>query len=226
MAEENRLTSRYFFKSNEADPEAIEPDELAADLGTARMLLENPPSLSALHPWDVPALVAAAALEAYLLHRAVIPADALSFATDTVLRVSEGESSPGPYEFEETYFAKGANRSAARVLPLLLMPAAAHLRAAVDGAGGTATFRRASTAGHKIAQAVASEVRLHLARGLDHLWATPCVQDGPLPSPSWMANHHRDDARLCIRWLDSRIRVAQCHRARRTCLRITYQHCR
>ena len=96
-AEEIRLTNRYFSKPSEA----IGPDELAADIDSARMLLENPTSLSAHHPWEVPALVAAAALEAHLLHRVDIPDDALSFATDTVLRVSEGEASPGPYEFEE-----------------------------------------------------------------------------------------------------------------------------
>ena len=127
----------------------------------------------------MPALVAAAALEAYLLRGVDVPNDALVFVVDTVLRVSEGEVPPGPYEFEETYFEQGADRSAARVLPLLLMPAAAHLRAVVDGADGSATFKRAPTAGLKIAQAVANEVRLHLARGLDHLWATSCTQDGP-----------------------------------------------
>ena len=179
MAEENRLTNRYFSKPNEAGSKAIEPDELEADIGTARMLLENPPSLSAYHPWDVPAMVAAAALEAHLLNRAYIPDGALTFATETVLRVSEGEVPPRLYEMEESYFERGANRSAGRVLPLLLTPDAAQLHALVDGADGSATFRRASAAGIKIARAVASEVRLHLARGLDHLWATPCVQDGP-----------------------------------------------
>ena len=179
VAEEFRLINRYFSKPNETGYKAIEPDELEADIGTARMLLENPPSLSAHHPWDVPAMVSAAALEAHLLHGADIPYDALSFATSTVLRVSEGEASPGPYEFEGTYFEQGADRSAARVLPLLLMPAAAQLRNAFDGEEGSATFKRASAAGLKIAQAIASEARLHLARGLDHLWATPCVQEGP-----------------------------------------------
>ena len=124
VAEEIRLTNRYVFKPKKVDSETIGPDELAADIDSARMLLENPTSLSAHHPWEVPALVAAAALEAHLLHRVDIPDDALSFATDTVLRVSEGEASPGPYEFEGTYFEQGADRSAARALPLLLMPAA------------------------------------------------------------------------------------------------------
>lgn len=179
VAEEYRLINLYFYKRNEADFEAVGPDDLVVDIGTARTLLENPTYRSVHHPWDVPALIAAAALEAHLLHRVDIPDDALSFAADTVLKVSEGEASPGPNEIEGAYFELGADRSAARVLPLLLTPYAALLRALVDGADGTATFRRASIAGIKIAKSIASEVRLHLARGLDYLWATPCVQDGP-----------------------------------------------
>ena len=178
-AEEIRLTVRYFVKRNEMPAEVIEHDELTADIESARKLLDAPPNLSAHHPWDVPALVAAAALEAYLLRRVNVPVDALAFAVATVLRVSEGEASPRPYEVEETYFEEGADRSAARVLPMLLMPDAAHLRAIVDGADGSATFKRVSAAGLNLAQAVANEVRLHLARCLDHLWATPCVQEGP-----------------------------------------------
>ena len=113
------------------------------------------------------------------MRRVDVPNDALAFVVDTVLRISEGEAPPGPYEFEGTYFEQGADRSAARVLPLLLMPDAAHLRAIVDGRDGRETFKRLSAAGLNLAQAVADEVRLHLARGLDHLWATPCVQDRP-----------------------------------------------
>ena len=179
VAEENRLTNRYFFRRGEADYEAIGPDELAADLGTARKLLEDRQSHSAHDGWDVPALVASAVLEAHLLRRVAIPDDALKFATDTLIRVSEGVASPRPLEVDGTYYEQGADRSAARVLPLLLIPTAARLREAFDGADGSATFSRASSAGINIARAVASEVRLHLARGLDHLWATPCVQDGP-----------------------------------------------
>ena len=179
VAEEIRLTSRYFLKLNEADSVVIEPDELTADIASARKLLDAPTSLSANHPWDVPALVAAATIEAYLLRRVDVPNDALAFVVDTVLRVSEGEASPSPFEVEETYFEQAADRSAARVLSLLLVPAAAHLRAIVDGADGSAAFKRASAAGLKIARAVANEARLHLARGLDHLWVAPCVQDKP-----------------------------------------------
>lgn len=40
-------------------------------------------------------------------------------------------------------------------------------------------FDRAARAGVRLARAVASEVRLHLARGLDHIWNTPCAEERP-----------------------------------------------
>ena len=178
VAEEIRLTVRYYVKRNETTAEEIQSAELTADLESARRLLDGSTNSGAHHPWDVPALVSASALEAYVLRGVVVSDDLLAFAVDTVLQVSEGAASPRPFEFEETYFDQGADRSAAGVLPLLLVPSAAPLRAIVDGAGGLATFRRVSAAGLNLAHAVANEVRLHLARGLDHLWATPCVQEG------------------------------------------------
>ena len=39
-------------------------------------------------------------------------------------------------------------------------------------------FERAFLAGINLARAVTDEVRLHLARGLDHVWKTPCVKSG------------------------------------------------
>ena len=176
--EATRLVVRYYIEPKKECAEAIGPDELAADIATARKLLENPPSLRAHDPWDTSALVAAAALEAHLVGGADLPADALYFAADTVLRIGEGEAWPRQYEFEETFFEKGADRSAARALPLLLLPAAAPLRAVVDEADGWTTFERAARAGVNLAQAVATEVRLHLVRGLDHVWETPCAEDG------------------------------------------------
>ena len=177
--EELRLTNRYFTKLNETFAEAIEPDELTADIASARELLESPPSLSANHRWDAPALVAAAALEAFLLRGVDVPSDSLAFAAETVLRISEGEASPRPHEFEGAFFEQGADRIAARALPLLLLPIAAPLRTLTDGANGWTTFQRATGGGRKLAQAMANEVRLHLARGLDHLWTAPCAEGEP-----------------------------------------------
>ena len=176
---EVKLSARYLYKTKNADAEPVEPDELEEGISAARELLEDPTSFGALHPWDLPAAIAATALEAHLLRDVDLKDETLASAAEIVLRVSEGEALMGLYDIEESYFEQGADRSAARALPPLLMPVAAQLRALVDGAGGSSTFERASTAGLRLAQAMVNEVRLHLARGLDHLWAAPCVQAGP-----------------------------------------------
>ena len=177
VREEIGLTARYVINRNET---GTDTDELTADIASARRLLEDAPSDDPNGSWDATALVAATALEAYLLRLVDIPDDAMTFAVETILQVAEGEGpEPRPYEFEDTHFEQGSDRSAARVLPILLLPAVDHLRAIVDGGDGSATFNRVSAAGIRVAQTMANEVRLHIARGLDHLWATACVQDGP-----------------------------------------------
>ena len=173
-----RLVVRYYIEPKKKRTEAIGPNELAADIATARKLLENPPPLRVYDPWDTTALVAAAALEAHLLGSADLPDDELSFAAGTVLRIGEDLARPRQYEVEATYFEAGADRSAARALPLLLLPVAAPLRAVVDKTDGWTTFERTARAGVNLAHAVANEVRLHLARGLDQVWKTPCAEDG------------------------------------------------
>ena len=62
--------------------------------------------------------------------------------------------------------------------PLLLLPSATRLRALIDKADGRISFERAARAGLKLARAVSNAVQLHLARGLDHVWNTPCEEDG------------------------------------------------
>lgn len=178
VAEEIRLNARYFNKLNRVNVEFTQANEIAGDLASARELLKNPTSFGANSPFDVPTLIASKAVDVYLLHGVEIPDDELSFAVDTVLRVAEGESPPHLFEFEGSLYEQGADRSAAKVLPLLLMPTAAHVRALADGKDGSATYKRAAAAGLNIARSVANEVRLFLARGLDHLWKTPCAQRG------------------------------------------------
>ena len=99
--EEMRLRVRHYIGPKTEHVEAIGPDDLVADLATARKLLKNPPSLDT---WDTPALVVAAVLEAHLLSGVpTFQDDALSFAADTVLRIGEGETWPRGYEVEETF---------------------------------------------------------------------------------------------------------------------------
>ena len=94
-----------------------------------------------------------------------------------MFRIGDRETNPHSY-VEDRFFEEGADRSAARALPLLLLPAADRLRTVIDGADGWTTFQRAEGAGLNLAQAAAYEVRLHLARALDHVWKTPCAQHG------------------------------------------------
>ena len=176
--EATRLFVRYHIDPTKESAEPIGHDELAVDMATARKLLDNPPSQGVHGSWDTSALVAAAALEAHLLDDVILPEDALSFAAEIVLRIGEGEAGPRPFEFEGTYFESGADRTAARVLGLLLLPGAATLRVLLDEDDGWTAFERAFRAGVNLARAVADEVQLHLARGLDHVWKTSCVKDG------------------------------------------------
>ncbi|MGH2892600.1 MAG: hypothetical protein ACRDPM_04930 [Solirubrobacteraceae bacterium] len=172
--EATRLFVRYFVQPKKGPATPVGAEELVTDLAVAQELLERPPSLNASDQWDIPAAVAAAALEAHLIRGVDLPEDALRFAVDTVLRVGVGEAPPPTFESEESFFERGGNRSAARVLPLLLSPSAAALRALVDGEAGSDTYTRASAAASNLACAVAHEVRMHLARGLDRLWVVPC----------------------------------------------------
>jgi len=173
-----RLIVRYYVQPKQRNTEPIGADDLVADLAVAQELLEYPPVLNPGDQWDTPAAVATAALEANLIHGLDLPDDALRFAVGTVLRVGAGEAAPRQFEFEETYFEQGADRSAARVIPLLLSPTAATLRSLIDGEDGSGTYQRAAAVAANLARSVANEVRLHLARGLDRLWEVPCTSSG------------------------------------------------
>ena len=64
------------------------------------------------------------------------------------------------------------------MLPLFLSPNAAPLREFIDQEDGSKTYQRAVTAATELAQAIPNEVRVHLARGLDPVWETPCAATG------------------------------------------------
>lgn len=171
-----RLVWRYVLERR-ARPETAAPatpEALAADLKTARELLGDPSAASPVGLWDAPAAVAAAALEAHLLRGTSLPADLLEFAVETVLVIAEAVGQADQSGFEESYFEQGADRVAARALPLLLLPAAEALRDACGAEDGVSGKTRVTEAGTRLARASASEVRLYLARGLDPVWEAPC----------------------------------------------------
>jgi hypothetical protein len=146
-------------------------DELVQDLAIAKTLLADPPSLSATGTWDAPIAVAAAALQAHFVRGLALPPGEIEFAVETVLAVAEGADPPSEFEFSESYFEQGSDRVAARVVPLLLLPQA---EAVVEDGQQAASRERVLEDARRLAQAIALETRLHLARGLDPLWVTPC----------------------------------------------------
>ena len=174
--DDSRLLNRYLGSRERGRAAEFTRDELSADIVVAQQLLENPPSVSAQLRWNTPALVAAAALDAHVLQGFELPDDVIAFATNTVLRIGEGEHRPLDIESETSYFEQGADRSAARAVPRLLLPAAAQLRAIIDDTSGRSTLDRATAAAICLARASTYEVPLHLARGLDHLWEAPCTE--------------------------------------------------
>ena len=178
VQERARLVVRYWIEPGKSVRNTVNSRELEADIGVARKLIDDARSSGVHDSWDAPALVAAAALKAQFVDGTDLRMDTLSFAADTVLRIGEGEAGLRPMEFEETYCEQAADRSAARAVPVLLLPAATALRAVVGGGEEQRTFNRAARAGMRLARSVANEVRLHLAHGLDPLWETPCADAG------------------------------------------------
>jgi hypothetical protein len=182
---------RYHVHPKQGVPESLAADDFVSDLAIAKDLLESPPALSPTGLWDIPGAVAAAALEAHLMNDLELPDESLRFAVDVMLRVGAGEPTPRQFDFEESYFEQGGDRSVARALPLLLTPAAAALRTLVDDGGdGSKTYELATLAALNLARAEVREVRVYLARGLDKLWEAPCVSDGPC--------HHETGLQIAI----------------------------
>ena len=175
--EATRLMVRYYIEPLKGTPPPLSAEDLAADLAVAEQLLDSPPEYSPGGPWDAPAAVAATALEASIISGTELPAEALRFAAETVIRIGEGAVEPHPFDNESSYFEQGADRSAACALPLLILPNAAALRANLDGGDGSEAYARAAAAAGSIARSLPNEVRIHLARGLDRVWEAPCTKD-------------------------------------------------
>lgn len=188
--ESMRLTVRYHVKQEDGTAVPITTVELVADLNSAATLLDDDLSELDAMGWDAPAAVAAYALEQHLVHELPLPDDSVRVAADIVLRIGEGNMPQRDHDIEESYFSQGADRSAARVLPLLLTPVADRARRVLDGADGTAAYGRAEAAVTGLARATALQTRLFLARGLDRVWVWPCDNDAACP--------HRDALRITI----------------------------
>lgn len=176
--EASRLIVQYYINAKKGTAEPCTSKTLIQDLNIAKQLIDEPPAFSADGVWDAPALVVAAALEAHLIEGVELPIESLQFAAETLVMIAEQAGQGRQFDSEESYFEQGADRVAAQSLPLLLLPAAAHVRALIDEADGPEGYTRVVEATSRLASALPNEVRVHLARGLDLLWQEPCSNEG------------------------------------------------
>jgi len=150
----------------------IESDALAADLAVARELLDNPPQ-SVGFSADGPVAAAASAVELHLTGRANVSDHDLAWSATVLLQVAAEVAEHATDPFDDSFFSQGADRSVARALPFLLLPAARELRAAL-GIHGSDDVDELIELSRAVSVRGASETRHAYARALDAVWAAPC----------------------------------------------------
>lgn len=181
LLQEAELKVKYYVDPHKNVQHSHTAETLTEDLESVRELLERTPSAGTGFEWDVPAMVAGTALGCHFIERVELPSSLTSFAARIVLTVASdrGDLDADHFASVYSYFEQGARRSAARALPLLLLPQAAELRAELDPEADDADIvsEICSLAVH-LARDVPNEVRVHLAQGLDHIWSSPCRDSG------------------------------------------------
>ncbi len=150
----------------------IQAKALAADIALARQLLEEPPQ-SVGFSADGPVAAAASAVELHVSGRVVVADDDLAWSATILLQVATGIAEDSADLFDESLFSQGADRSAARSLPFLLLPAARGLRATL-GVQGADDVNELIELNRALSVRGVSEVRLAYARTLDAVWSAPC----------------------------------------------------
>ena len=138
------------------------------DLAAARELIMLDQSVGVEGPLHAAAATAAVAVSEHVKNALEVSNDALAFSVQLLLQVD-----PQPDEYPETFFDRGASRSAARVLPLLLIPANARLLALLDKTSVSAQESLVDAC-INLATASAHEVRQNLARSMDAVWDSAC----------------------------------------------------
>lgn len=151
---------------------AMESDALTADIASARELVERPPRLVSFAV-EGPVAVAATAVELHLSGQVIVANDDLVWCTELIARAAVEAAEGADHFYEHSIFSQGADRSAARALPFLLLPTAAALRASFEiyVAGDVDELIDVSRAA---SASSSNEVRLAYARALDVVWTTPC----------------------------------------------------
>ncbi|MCP4382612.1 MAG: ATP-binding protein [Hyphomicrobiales bacterium] len=167
-----RLQSRYVDRFDQIRrPPPLVLEELTADVAVARDLLGSPPADGDRLFSEGPFATAAAALEGAYLDGLDVTLDDLLWSAEVLLKVVAERIGRTPNDVEDSQlYPHGADRSAARGLPLLLTPAAAEPRQALAASGAT----QIGTALTWLFTAAPIEVRIFASRALDAVWTSPC----------------------------------------------------
>jgi hypothetical protein len=151
-------------------------EALAADLTIAQDLLANPPSSGAGLSPDGIVATAASGIELHF-GRGIHVADAdLQWSAKVLLDVASTVADNPSDAFDDSFFSQGADRSAARGLPYLLLPSALGLRNAIE-ADSAISVEQLIALSRAVATGASNEGRLAYARSLDAVWLAPCAQD-------------------------------------------------
>lgn len=167
------LTVRHSHaRHNSGQAPEIEAEVLAADISIARELLDNTPQ-SLSFSADGPVAAAASAVELHLSGRTIVSDDDLAWSATVLLQVAAGVAERASDHIDDSFFRQGADRSAARSLPFLFLPAASDLRAAL-GVNGADDLDELIELNRAVLVRGPSETRLAYARALDAVWSEPC----------------------------------------------------
>lgn len=150
----------------------LQAETLAADIALARQLLDEPNQLAG-YLADGPFAAAASAVELHLSGRVALAEDDLIWSAAVLLQVAAGIAKNVTDLFENSIFNQGADRSAARSLPFLLLPTASDLRAVLE-VQGAFDLDKIIELNRAVSADGVREVRLAFARTLDAVWSAPC----------------------------------------------------
>ena len=171
-----RYADRFITRTNSESPNV---KQLARDIDTAKTLLSDPPPGSVFEESAAPAAVAAAVLEGFFLDNLALGEEDLSWAARTLADIARfhKQQQAGHAGVSDTaIFPWGADRSAARGLPLLLRPDARPVldRLTLEGLDEHELNRILDW----LFTASSNETRNAAARALDSVWRSPCSTAG------------------------------------------------
>jgi hypothetical protein len=172
------LTLRHVHKRTEDDGAyGMSSEALAKDLTTAQSLIEDPTATGMGTSPDGPVAVAASAIELCLSRGVHVTNADLEWSARILLEVAASVAEKPLKDRDPSFFIQGVDRSAARALPYLLLPAARDLRSSlgIDSGEGNDLLLSLNKA---VVIGASNEARLEYARSLDQVWQAPCSSEG------------------------------------------------